>query len=155
MKLTVKLVFVAVLISSITGCNTKKKHTAQSKNTSKIVVDDAWARPANKDANSAVYLTVANNTAQTDTLLGVESAIAKMEGIHQTYRNDKGMTGMKEAGAIPIKPNATFALKPGGYHIMLMNITRALQQGDSLQITLNFARTEAKTVTVPVKSMIN
>lgn len=117
----------------------------------KIIVTDAWVRTANQGANSAAYLTIINNTGQTDTLQTITSDIAEMVGIHKTFHNEDGMTGMKEAGVIIIKPDSGFVLKPGGYHIMLMNLNKTLAQGDSVQFTLHFATTGDMTVITPVK----
>lgn len=149
MKYFLKSIFVLTLVALLSACNSKQMNEKRE-TANKIIIQDSWVRAANEGANSAAYLTVFNGTATADTLLGVNTKIAKMAGIHQTYR-DNGMAGMKEAGAIIIQPDSSFVLKPGGYHIMLMNLTKTLAKGDSIQITLNFAVTGEKQVMVPIK----
>jgi copper(I)-binding protein len=50
----------------------------------KLTVEDAWARPGNQDANSAIYFIIANNTGQTDTLISGESDIAQVVELHES-----------------------------------------------------------------------
>jgi hypothetical protein len=43
-------------------------------------------------------------------------------------------------------------LKPGGYHVMLMKLTRPLAAGDEVTLTLDFSDGTTRTLTVPVKT---
>jgi copper(I)-binding protein len=52
-----------------------------------------------------------------------------------------GVMRMREiAGGLEIAPGATVELKPGGYHVMFMDLTRQLQQGESVKGTLVFEK---------------
>jgi copper(I)-binding protein len=42
-------------------------------------------------------------------------------------------------------------LKPGGFHMMLMGLTRPLKTGDKVQLTLNFEKAGKIPVTAEVK----
>src|SRR5699024_1650743 len=130
--------FVLTLACLFSACSSQQAKK-DNKTANKISIKKSWVRPANQGTNSAAYLTITNGTAQADTLLNVASTAADMVGVHETYRNEQGMTGMKEAETIIIQPDSSLILEPGGYHIMLMDLEKTLQEGDSVQIFFNFA----------------
>jgi hypothetical protein len=42
-------------------------------------------------------------------------------------------------------------MKPGGYHIMLLGLTRDLKPGDTVNVTLTFDKAGRMTVDAPVR----
>jgi hypothetical protein len=50
-----------------------------------------------------------------------------------------------------VAPGKPVALRPGGYHIMLVGLAHALKEGDRFPITLRFAKAGAVTATVSVQ----
>jgi hypothetical protein len=48
------------------------------------------------------------------------------------------MTGMQHVDGIAVPAGQTVALEPGGYHIMLMDLTGELAAGDTVTLTLTF-----------------
>lgn len=145
----------AIIISfALFSCSSEAKYQSEKKErSSNITITDAWARPAAEGAISAVYLKIHNNTETIDTLLNITTKAARMASIHQSYRNENGMTGMRPQGIIIIQPHSKFRLKPGGYHIMLMNLNQQLATGDSVQIVFNFAVSGVKKIFVPVQGL--
>jgi len=59
---------------------------------------------------------------------------------------------MRPVDAIPIPARGEQALRPGGYHLMLMEPTRALAVGDVVTLTLRFRSGRTVTVEVPVRA---
>lgn len=57
-----------------------------------------------------------------------------------------GMMSMQEVERIPVAAGATVMLKPGSYHVMLMELAKPLTAGEKLTLTLTFQ--QAGTVTV-------
>lgn len=114
-----------------------------------LVIANAWARPAAQGANSAAYLTVHNHTTDNDTLVGVHSNLAEAE-LHESYQAD-GMTGMRPADTLVINAGSRLELRPGSFHVMLRQVKQQLITGDSLQLSLQFARADTKEVTVKVQ----
>jgi hypothetical protein len=49
-----------------------------------------------------------------------------------------GMMSMKQVDAVPVPAGETVELKPGGYHVMLIGLTKDLSAGDTLDVTLTF-----------------
>ena len=115
-----------------------------------LQVKDGWIRPAGKGMNTAFYFKAVNNSDKADTLLSVKSDVAKMVQMHETF-NKNGMMGMRQVKAIPIRPESTLEFKPGGYHVMVMNLKIDMKKGDSAQFTLHFKYAGNIKVTAPVK----
>lgn len=116
-----------------------------------MVLADGWARPGSKEQTSGAYLKIDNGTASRDTLVSVSSKAAGEAGLHQTVTLEDGTISMQPAGLQVIPPGTELRLAPGGLHIMLTNLKRNLAPGDSLSVSLKFARVGTKTITLPVK----
>jgi copper(I)-binding protein len=58
---------------------------------------------------------------------------------------------MQPAGPQAITSATSLELKPGGLHIMLMNLNHDLAIGDSLSLTLQFGRVGSKSLSVPIQ----
>jgi copper(I)-binding protein len=54
-------------------------------------------------------------------------------------------------GGIDIPANGQVELKPGGFHVMLIGLTRDLNVGDSVQLTLTFEKAGQIPVTAQVR----
>lgn len=102
-----------------------------------VSVGDAWVRPASAGQASAAYMTITNGTFDADTLVGASTPVAASASVHQTTTDANGMTGMHEA-ELEIPAGQTVELEPGGYHVMLMDLTEDLAPGDTLRLTLTF-----------------
>jgi copper(I)-binding protein len=102
-----------------------------------IIAGDAWARPAGVGQGSAAYLRITNGTIAADTLVGASTNAAARASIHRTTTDANGMTGM-EPVTLPIPAGQTVTLEPGGYHVMLMDLTEDLAPGGHVELTLTF-----------------
>ncbi|MGA8263742.1 MAG: copper chaperone PCu(A)C [Ignavibacteriaceae bacterium] len=116
----------------------------------KLEVKDGWVRPAGKGMNTAFYFNAINNSNKADTLLSVKSSVAKMVQMHETFSKN-GMMGMRQIKVIPIKAKSTLEFKPGGYHVMVMNLKKDLKIGSLAEFTLHFKYAGNITVKAPVK----
>jgi copper(I)-binding protein len=61
------------------------------------------------------------------------------------------------AGGLDLPAGKTVELKPGGYHVMLMDLKQQLKEGDSVPVTLVFegkdGRKESVELKAPVKAL--
>lgn len=111
---------------------------------------DPWARTGTKGDNSASYL-VMNNGGAADTLISVSGDIAASIELH-TVENTDGVMKMKQVdGGIAIPENTIQSLQPGGFHIMMIGLSRDLSAGDTFDLTLTFANAGDVTITVTVR----
>ena len=123
--------------------------------TSRIAVREAWTRPAKAaqgatpgapqtpmgamtgGSNSVVYLTIANTGDGADKLTGVQSATAGAVEMHQMAIKENVAT-MRQVNAIEIPKGGEVRLDPNGYHLILVNVRRDLDVGDTVDLTLTF-----------------
>ncbi|MDJ0925132.1 MAG: copper chaperone PCu(A)C [Acidimicrobiia bacterium] len=116
-----------------------------------VSVEKPWARnsPAMATAG-AVYMDL--EAGEDDRLVGasVDSSIAAMVEIHEVVMVDDAMK-MQEVGEIALPAGTTVNLKPGGYHIMLMNVATPLEIGQKFDVTLQFQNAGEKVVEVEVR----
>lgn len=106
-----------------------------------IVVVSPWTRATPGGAKIAGgYLKVTNNGATADRLTGAATASADRVEIHEMSMTDGVMKMRPLADGLTIKPGETVELKPGGFHMMFMDIKQPLKQGDTLKATLTFEK---------------
>ncbi len=115
-----------------------------------VEVKNAWARPAPKGGNSAVYMEVHNARPEPDRLVAAGTDVAEAVELHET-RMEGGMHRMRKVEAIPVPPNGTVELRPGGYHIMLIRLNTPLHAGDRFPLLVRFERAGRVTVEVVVR----
>lgn len=131
-----------------------------------VSVEGAWARTSPMSAEAgAAYFEISSGEA--DVLVGasVDSSIAGEVQIHETTMvamdddsTDEGAmegTGdvmqMREVGRIELPAGDTVELKPGGFHIMLLELSEPLEIGDTFDLTLDFETAPDQIVTVEVR----
>jgi hypothetical protein len=102
-------------------------------------------------AMGAAYLTITNNGTEPDRLVGGTTAVAKVVEIHEVVNKDGVMQMRPLANGLDIPAGETVELKPGGYHIMLIGLTRDLKVGDRYELTLHFEKAGEVTLTVDVR----
>jgi len=119
-----------------------------------VVVKDAFARasPAGAQTGGA-FVTVVNNGKSADRLVSASSPAAKTVELHETVDENGVMKMVHHPEGWEIPTGGTLELKPGGKHIMLIDLTAPLKAGEKIQMTLNFEKAGAKTIEVPVKAM--
>lgn len=101
-------------------------------------VEAAWTRPAGQGQTGAGFMTLKNPDAKADTLVKVESPLARTVQIHQSSMSG-GMAGMKQLTTLPLPAGGSVTFAPGGYHLMLIGLSKAVKLGDSVPATLTFA----------------
>lgn len=116
-----------------------------------IVVLDAWARPGFRGDNSAVYLTINNQTNQRDGLIGANSDVAGGAEMHLSKMDAAGTMTMERQDLVVIPAKDSIELAPGGLHIMLVILGKDLSVGDTFPLTLEFQRAGDITIEVEVK----
>jgi periplasmic copper chaperone A len=64
---------------------------------------------------------------------------------------DSGMMGMRKIDSLEIPAGGMVKLMPGGYHIMLIGLTRELVVGEKIEMTLKFEKAGDVKVTAEVR----
>ena len=110
-----------------------------------LTVVDAWARPADSGSTAGAYVTLTNTDSVDVSIGALWAAAAPLVQLHETMPRD-GMAHMIARPNLQIRRDSTLAMVPGGLHIMLMDLTRALRIGDTVHLTLTL--TDGRTVPV-------
>jgi periplasmic copper chaperone A len=106
-----------------------------------IVVEAPWSRATPGGAKVAGgYMKITNTGSEPDRLVGGSIPVAgKMEAHEMSTEN--GVMKMRQLpGGLEIKPGATVELKPGGYHLMFMDLRQGLKDGQTIKGMLNFEK---------------
>ena len=104
-----------------------------------IIIEDEWARVMPSGSGS-VYMKILNNSDLGDKLVSASSDKAKMVMIHRSVRDGDIVKMIHIHDGIEIPGNSSISLKPGDYHLMLMNIDNTFSLGNKINIKLNFEK---------------
>ncbi|MEZ5911564.1 MAG: copper chaperone PCu(A)C [Paracoccaceae bacterium] len=117
-----------------------------------VAISDAYARASGVGAmTGAAFMVIENHAKADDRLIGARSDVAKRVELHTHKADANGVMQMlevEEGFAIPA--GGGHALARGGDHVMLMGLTRPLEQGDTFGLTLIFEKAGEVTITNPV-----
>ncbi len=139
-----------------------------------IKVSEPWARTSSMMASAgAAYMVIENSGSAADALVGAASPAAKTVEVHETYDMSmespmpsdgmgmespmpsdgmgEGMMGMRPIDRLEIPAGGTVELKPGSYHIMLIDLNQELKVGDKIEVTLKFEKAGEIKVTAEVR----
>jgi copper(I)-binding protein len=99
---------------------------------------DAWIRVMPASLPAGGYVTLRNDGDQPVVLDGASSAAYGSVMLHESSI-DTGMGRMRMVDRLTVPAHGQAALAPGGYHFMLMDAAKAVQPGQTVRITLQFA----------------
>ena len=97
-------------------------------------------------------MTIKNNGSAADRLVGGSIDIADRFQMHAMTMED-GVAKMRELSDVEIKPGQVIEFKPGGSHVMFVNLKRPLNKGDHISGTLVFEHAGKVTVEYSVESV--
>lgn len=112
---------------------------------------DPYVRLAPPGAPATGAFMVLKNAGDKDVkVVKAESPVAKVTELH-THINEGGVMKMRQVPAIDIKAKGEAELKPGGLHVMLIDMKAPLKEGDQVAITLGFDDGSSKKIEAPVR----
>ena len=105
-----------------------------------LEIGHPWARETPTGATvGAGYLKVKNTGSEADRLIAADTAGAEKVEMHEAT-TENGVARMREVKAIEVPAGGEVALKPGGYHLMLMGLKEPLAEGMRIPGTLTFEK---------------
>ena len=118
---------------------------------SALRIADPYVRlvPPNAPA-SAAFMVISNSGSAPRQLLKAQSPVAKTVELH-THVADHGVMKMRPVASIAVDAKGQVELKPGSYHIMLIDLKQPLNEGDSVPITLIFDDGSSQQIAAPVR----
>lgn len=156
--MTRRLVFVLItILLLVSGCTSPTPDSVESKRTTervqgtgRIVIRDAWMRPALHNSNGAIYFVIFNGAEKYDEILRVSTPAAEAAEIHVSRMGGDVMS-MHHVAFVPLATAEEVTFAPGGLHVMLVGLKRDVKTGDEITVTLHFKNHDAVTIAVPVR----
>lgn len=123
---------------------------ANSAALAQVEIKDAWVRatvPAQSVTGAFMQLTAAKGAR----LVEARSPVAGLVEIHEMAMVDSVMK-MRAVPGIDLPAGKPVDLKPGGYHVMFMNLKQQIKEGDAVPITLVVEGSDKKRSTIEIKA---
>lgn len=119
-----------------------------------LAIDDAWVKAAGpSQMATAAYMTL--RASQTVKITGAESPVAGVVELHQMAMGPNDTMTMRAVPVLEITAGQSLELKPGGLHVMLMDLSKTpLKPGDSVPVTLIMQTADGKTVRQTVSAAV-
>ncbi len=118
-----------------------------------ISVTDPYVRAVPPgQRSSAAFMTLRNGSGTELAVVSAESPASKIVELH-THINEGGMMRMRQIEKIVVPAQGRTLLKPGGLHVMLIELSQALKAGDEVPVTLVFQDGSRKTIQAPVRKI--
>ena len=117
-----------------------------------VTATDAWVRgtvPAQQ--TTGVFVTL--QSSEESRLVAVTTPAARSAEIHASEQK-QGVMHMHALDAIALPAGQRVELKPGGFHIMLVGLTRALGAGDTVPLTFTFEDRKGKRTRIEVRAEV-
>ncbi|QWD48180.1 copper chaperone PCu(A)C [Polynucleobacter paneuropaeus] len=129
------------------------QNVSKTVTTNAIKIEDAYTRatvPGQQVAGA--FMKIENGGTAADQLVSASSPAAGEVQLHQMSMEGNVMK-MGQVKDIVVPANGSVDLKPGGYHIMLMNIKAPLKAGETVPVKLKFAKAGEVEVKLPVNAV--
>ncbi len=118
-----------------------------------VSIEKPWARAtAPGAAVGGGFLTVTNQGAAPDRLIGASSPAAAKTEIHEMAM-EKDIMRMREVRGIDVPAHGRVELKPGGYHLMFQQLKAPFKEGQKVPVTLKFEKAGEVKVELSVGSL--
>ncbi|WP_291915034.1 copper chaperone PCu(A)C [Limnohabitans sp.] len=114
-----------------------------------VTVKDAWVR-ATVAQQKATGAFMQLQSAQDAKLISAQSPVAGVVEVHEMAM-DGGVMKMRAVPSLPLPAGKAVDLKPGGYHVMLMDLKGQVKDGDTVPVTLVVEGQDGKRLTLELK----
>ena len=116
-----------------------------------ININHPYVRFAVSTGPAAGYMTIINTGEENDKLIKIETPIATNSEFHMTNIYNSQAT-MERVDFIELPAQKARSLKPGGYHIMFMNLNTELKVGQNIDAKLFFEKNGEIEITFEVEN---
>lgn len=160
MKTSIKAMLTALgVVAMVAGTVACSSDSGGSTGT--LTIENAWARTsAASQQMGAVYLTITSPVDDALVSASVDASVAAKAEIHETMSEMTGSTMAGDMGGsmmmhkvdeIALPAGEAVALKPGGYHVMLIDLAGPLTTGNTISVTLTMKSGSTTTVEAEVR----
>lgn len=121
-----------------------------------VTVHDAWVRGTVAQQKASGLFAVITS-AKDATLVAASTPVAGVVEIHEMKMEGSTMKMRALTGGLALPAGKAVELKPGGYHLMLMDLKQQLEAGDKVPLTLVVEGADGKreniVIQAPVKAL--
>ncbi|AVM73312.1 copper chaperone PCu(A)C [Magnetospirillum gryphiswaldense] len=115
-----------------------------------LEVSGAFIRATPKAASAgAGFVTIKNTGKQDDKLIAASANVSKSVELH-THIKDGEIMRMRKVDSITVPAGGSAELKPGGDHVMFIDLSAPLKDGDKVAVTLKFEKAGEIKLDMPV-----
>jgi copper(I)-binding protein len=115
-------------------------------------IKDAWVRgTVAQQKASGAFMRI--TSAQGGKLLSVSTPVAGVAEIHEMSMQGDTMR-MRAVSSLELPAGKAVELKPGGFHLMLMDLKAQLKAGDTVPLTLVVEGKDGKRETLEIKAAV-
>src|SRR5438477_8688508 len=115
-----------------------------------VIRDDwIWAAPASQKMTAA-YMVIENHGSTEIALVSASSDASRVFELHK-MELENGFMRMHKIDSIKIPADGIAELKPGGYHLMVIDLNKELKEGDKVSMTLQFTQDIKRTIRLTAK----
>jgi copper(I)-binding protein len=115
-----------------------------------VTVQDPYVRLAPPNAPATGAFMVIRNAGDKDVkVVKADNPVSRVTELH-THLNEGGVMKMRPVPAIDVKAKGEAVLKPGGLHVMLIDLKAPMKEGDTVPLTLTFDDGSTKKVDAKV-----
>ena len=104
-----------------------------------VSAEHPWTRATPPGARTGAGFMQLKNAGAADRVVGASSPVAGRVEMHITVREGDVMK-MREVKGFDVPAKGSFELKPGGAHLMLMDLKRPLKKGEKVPLTLKLEK---------------
>ncbi|MDB5488655.1 MAG: hypothetical protein JWQ58_2370 [Reyranella sp.] len=127
---------------------------AQDYKIGSLEITTPWSRATPPSARTGGgFMTITNKGTTADRLVTVRSSVSDKVEIHEVQMDGSVMRMRELAKGLEIPPGATVMLKPGGYHIMFMELKAPFAKDAKVPLTLVFEKAGSLDVQLNVEAM--
>ncbi|WP_342361454.1 DUF1775 domain-containing protein [Terrarubrum flagellatum] len=105
-----------------------------------ITIESAWTRATPTGAKiGGGYFTIRNTGKDADKLVGFSTSAAARGELHTMSMTD-GVMKMREVQSVEIPAGGSVEFKPGGYHLMMIDLKQPIAEGAPIKGKLKFEK---------------
>jgi copper(I)-binding protein len=118
-----------------------------------LLLTELWSRATPSGAKvGAAYVTIENKGTVPDRLISLSTSLGKA-AVHEMSMNNGVMTMRPVEGGLTIAPGQKVTLSPGGFHVMVTDLTGPFKEGELLHVTLKFEKAGEVDATFHIRSV--
>ncbi|MCX6406236.1 MAG: copper chaperone PCu(A)C [Propionibacteriales bacterium] len=152
MKRLTTLLLLAATTVGLTACGSSSDADPATE-ASTVSVQDPWVKAA--DSGMTAAFGTFRNAADHDVTIvsATTDGVAGRVELHEMATDEDGQMVMRQKkGGIVVPAGKTHTLEPGGDHIMLMDLTRPVEPGQDVRVTVRFSDDSTMSFTAPARS---